>query len=39
MAILGHSTMQEAERYSQAAERKKLAGRAMPLLQRKEKGT
>jgi integrase len=39
MAIFGWLTMQEAERYSQSAERKKLAGRAMPLLQRIEKGT
>jgi integrase len=39
MAMFGWLTMQEAERYSQAAERKKLAARGMELLQRKEKGT
>jgi hypothetical protein len=39
MAIFGWLTMKEAERYSQAAERKKLAGNAMSKLQRIEKGT
>jgi integrase len=39
MAIFGWLTMKEAERYSQAADRKKLAGGAMRLLQQTEKGT
>ena len=34
MAIFGWETMQEAERYTRAASRKKMAGEAMPLLRR-----
>ena len=34
MSIFGWETMQEAERYTKAASRKKMAGEAMPLLRR-----
>ena len=34
MAIFGWRTIQEAERYTRAARRKKMAGDAMPLLRR-----
>jgi integrase len=34
MAIFGWRTIQEAERYTKAARRKKMAGDAMPLLRR-----
>ena len=34
MAIFGWSTLKEAERYTRTAQRKKLAGDAMPLLRR-----
>jgi len=34
MAIFGWRTSKEAERYTKAARRKKMAGDAMPLLRR-----
>lgn len=34
MAIFGWKTIQEAERYTRAARRKKMAGDAMPLMRR-----
>ena len=34
MAIFGWRTIQEAERYTKAARRKKMAGDALPLLRR-----
>lgn len=39
MAIFGWLTLKEAERYTRAAEQKKIAARAMSMLQRGEKGT
>jgi len=39
MAIFGWLTLKEAERYTRAAEQKKIAGRAMAMLERGEKGT
>jgi integrase len=39
MSIFGWLTLKEAERYTRAAEQKKIAGRAMPMLERGEKGT
>jgi integrase len=39
MAIFGWLTLKEAERYTRAAEQKKIAARAMKMLQRGEKGT
>src|SRR5262245_31913725 len=38
MAILGWLTLKEAERYTRAAEQKKIAGRAMVVLERGRKG-
>lgn len=39
MSIFGWLTLKEAERYTRAAEQKKIAGRAMTMLERGEKGT
>lgn len=39
MAIFGWLTLKEAERYTRAAEQKKIAARAMQMLQRGEQGT
>jgi integrase len=39
MSIFGWLTLREAERYTRAAAQKKMAGRAMPMLERPEKGT
>jgi hypothetical protein len=39
MSIFGWLTLKEAERYTRAVEQKKIAGRAMRMLERGEKGT
>jgi integrase len=39
MAIFGWLTLKEAERYTRAAEQRKIAARAMSMLQRGKKGT
>jgi hypothetical protein len=39
MSIYGWLTLKEAERYTRAAEQKKIAGRAMTMLERGEKRT
>ena len=39
MSIFGWLTLKEAERYTRAAEQKKIAARAMPMLERGEKRT
>ena len=39
MAIFGWLTLKEAERYTRAAEQKKIAARAMPMLERGRRGT
>jgi integrase len=39
MSIFGWLTLKEAERYTRAAEQKKVAARAMPMLERGEKRT
>jgi integrase len=39
MSIFGWLTLKEAERYTRAAAQKKMAGRAMAMLERPEKGT
>jgi len=39
MSIFGWLTLKEAERYTRAAEQKKIAARAMSMLERSERGT